>query len=62
MPQAIHTNPEFDYLYFDLFSCRRFDIEEVAVLLDRAFGVVEWETLRRWYAPSAMAPVIVQGA
>ncbi len=29
-------------IYFDLYSCREFDPEDVVSLLDRHFGVVDW--------------------
>ena len=38
---AVHTTAEDDYPYVDVFICRSFD-EEVAFLLDWAFGVREW--------------------
>jgi hypothetical protein len=29
-------------LYFDLYSCKKFDTEKVVSLLDEKFGLVEW--------------------
>ena len=29
-------------LYFDLYSCKKFDTEKVVELLDEKFGLVEW--------------------
>jgi hypothetical protein len=29
-------------LYFDLYSCKKFDTEKVVDLLDEKFGIVEW--------------------
>jgi S-adenosylmethionine decarboxylase len=35
---SIHTFPEKDYVFIDVFSCRGFDVEEATKLLVSAFG------------------------
>jgi len=35
---SIHTFPDQDYVFIDLFSCRGFDIEKAITMLKNAFG------------------------
>ncbi|MEK7486643.1 MAG: adenosylmethionine decarboxylase, partial [Planctomycetota bacterium] len=35
---SIHTFPEKDYVFIDLFSCKRFDVDKAVDLLAKAFG------------------------
>ena len=38
---SIHTFPEKDYVFIDVFSCRSFDVEEATKLLVNAFRAKE---------------------
>ena len=62
---SVHTFPEKDYVFIDVFSCKSFDVEMALKLLVRAFGakkytknvVMRGEDFPRWdpthmYAPS----------
>ncbi|MEK6869195.1 MAG: S-adenosylmethionine decarboxylase, partial [Nanoarchaeota archaeon] len=35
---SMHTFPEKDYVFIDVFSCKSFDVESAAKLLVSAFG------------------------
>src|SRR3989338_4558572 len=34
---SIHTFPDYDYVFIDIFSCRRFDVENAAKYITDAF-------------------------
>lgn len=39
---SIHTMPESETLYFDLFSCRQFHEERIKSMMTMVFEVTEW--------------------
>jgi len=39
---SIHTMPETNSFYFDLFSCRDFQAERIRAMMEQVFGVTEW--------------------
>ena len=41
---SIHTFPEQDYAFMDIFSCRNFDTEKAINYLVEAFGAKKYET------------------
>ena len=41
---SIHTFPDQDYIFMDIFSCRSFDTEKAIKYLINAFGVRKYET------------------
>ena len=39
---SVHTFPEKDYVFIDVFSCKSFDVEKAAKLLVNAFGAKKY--------------------
>jgi S-adenosylmethionine/arginine decarboxylase-like enzyme len=39
---SIHTTPQTDSFYFDLFSCRDFQADRIRAMLEYNFNVTEW--------------------